>query len=128
MYLNDCLCGGLCAAHSALPRAVTVNGYIKLPKHLLLSRYLKEIYNRHPPWRKYEDIWDICKLLFSRYDYIVLQIWSKSWNYVYWLVLLFLIRIKFGHAQISVPKLGMLMLKIACINHCLSTDLKLWFI
>ena len=33
---------------TALPRAVTVNGYIKLPKHLLLSRYLKEIYNRHP--------------------------------------------------------------------------------
>ena len=31
-------------------------------------------------------------LLFSRcYVYIVLLIWSKSWNYVYWLVLLFLI-------------------------------------
>ena len=26
----------------------TVNGYIKLSEHPLLSRYLEQIYNRHP--------------------------------------------------------------------------------
>ena len=39
------------------------------------------------------------------------------WNYIYWL-LLFLIRIKFWYAQISVPKIGISMLKMACDNPC----------
>ena len=28
------------------------------------------------------------------------------------------LKIRFGHAEISVPKIGIPMLKIACINHC----------
>ena len=39
----------------------------------------------------------------------------KKLDYVYWL-LLFLIMIKFGHAKISVPKIGIPMSKTACIN------------
>ena len=45
----------------------------------------------------------------------MLLIWPKNWNYVYWL-LLFLIRIKFGHTQIGVPKICLAMLKTASIN------------
>ena len=32
-----------------------------------------------------------------------------------------LLKIEFGHTQISVPKICILMLKIACINHCTSS-------
>ena len=65
---------------------------------------------------KYKRAAHYIYFLFSRcYVYIMLPIWCKSWNRVYWL-LLFLIRIKFGHAQISVPKIGVPISKIACIN------------
>ena len=39
----------------------------------------------------------------------------KKLDYVYWL-LLFLVRIKFGHAQISVTKIGIPMSETVCIN------------
>ena len=60
---------------------------------------------------------NICFLL-SRYYDIMLLIWSKSWNYVYWL-LLFLKRIKFGQTQISVLKIDSQMSKTVCTNFCL---------
>ena len=70
---------------------------------------------------KYKRAAHYIYFLFSRcYVYIMLPIWCKSWNRVYWL-LLFLIRIKFGHAQISVPKIGVPISKIACINPWLVT-------
>ena len=39
----------------------------------------------------------------------------RKLDYVNWFIL-FLIRIKFGHTQISVPKIGIPMSKTACIN------------
>ena len=57
----------------------------------------------------------ICFLFSHCCVYMMLLIWSKSWNYVYWSLLL-LIRIKFGHAQNSVSKIIILMFKTTCIN------------
>ena len=45
----------------------------------------------------------ICFLFSCYYVYIMLLIWSKSWNYTYWL-LLFLISIKFGPPKFLCPK------------------------
>ena len=45
----------------------------------------------------------------------------KKLDYVNWFIL-FLIRIKFGHAQIRVPKIGIPMSKIACTNPCMKLD------
>ena len=60
--------------------------------------------------------------LFSgHYVDIMLLIWSKNWNYIYWL-LIFLIRIKFGLGQISMAKISKAMLAIDCINN----PCKLW--
>ena len=59
MYLNGCLYSGLCAVRSGLSSVVTIRGYLKLSEHPLVSRYLKCIYNRHPPLPKYVDIWEI---------------------------------------------------------------------
>ena len=42
---------------------VTIRGYLKLSEHPLVSRYMKGIYNRHPPLPKYVNIWDILLLL-----------------------------------------------------------------
>ena len=63
MYRNGDLCSGLCAARSALSGSITIKGYLKLPDHPLISRYLKGIYNGHPPLPKYVDIWDLTLLL-----------------------------------------------------------------
>ena len=41
----------------------------------------------------------------------------KTLDYVKWFIL-FLIKINFGQTQISVPKIGIPMSKIACINPC----------
>ena len=65
MYHNGCLYSGLCAARSALSSLITTKGYLKLSDHPLISRYLKGIYNRHPPLPKYVDIWDLT--LFLKY-------------------------------------------------------------
>ena len=56
---------GLFAARSALSSLITTKGYLKLSDHPLISRYLKGIYNRHPPLPKYVDIWDLT--LFLKY-------------------------------------------------------------
>ena len=64
---------------------------------------------------KYKQAIHYFRFLFSYYVYIMLLIWSRNWNYVYWL-LLFLIRSKYVHAQISVPKIGIPMSKRVCIN------------
>ena len=49
MYLNGSLYGGLCATRSELSNVVTIRGYLKLSEDPLVSRYLKDIYHRHPP-------------------------------------------------------------------------------
>ena len=41
MYLNECLYSGLCAARTPLSSIVTINGFIKLSDHSLISRCLK---------------------------------------------------------------------------------------
>ena len=63
MYRNDCLCSGLYAARSVWSSSITIKGYLKLSDHPLVSRYLKDIYNRHPPLPKYVDIWYLTLLL-----------------------------------------------------------------
>ena len=63
MYINGCLYSGLCAARSALSSILTIKGYTKLSEHPFISRYLKGIYNRHPPLPKYTSIWDISLVL-----------------------------------------------------------------
>ena len=63
MYRYGCLYSGLCAARSALSSSITAKGYLKLSDHPLISRYLKGLYNRHPPLPKYVDIWDLTLLL-----------------------------------------------------------------
>ena len=63
MYLNGCRYSGICAARSALASAVTIPGYEKLSSHPLISRYIKGIFNKHPPLPKYVKIWDINCLL-----------------------------------------------------------------
>ena len=62
-YLNRCLYSGLRAARSALCSVVTIKGFIKLSDHPLISRYLKDFYNRHPVWPKYGNTWDMSLLL-----------------------------------------------------------------
>ena len=69
MYLNGCLYSGLCAARRAFSSAVTINGLIKLSDHPLISRYLKDIYNRHPVLPKYSNTWEM-PLLLKYYDII----------------------------------------------------------
>ena len=34
-----------------------------MSNHPLISRYVKDIYNKHPPLPKYINIWDMSKLL-----------------------------------------------------------------
>ena len=63
MYINGCLCSGLCAARSALSSIVTIKGYIKLSHHPFISCHLKGIYNRHPPLLKYTSIGGISIVL-----------------------------------------------------------------
>ena len=65
IYLNGCFYSGLCAACSALSSVVTINGFIKLSDHPLISWYLKGIYNRHPVLPKYSNTWDMS--LLSKY-------------------------------------------------------------
>ena len=63
IYLNGCLYSGLCTARSAITSVVTIRGYLKLSRNPLVLRYLKRIYDRHPPLPKYVSIWDISILL-----------------------------------------------------------------
>ena len=59
MYINGCLCSGLCAAPNALSSTVTIKGCTRLSEHPFISCDLKIIYNRHQPLPKYTSIWDI---------------------------------------------------------------------
>ena len=63
MYINGCLYSDLCAGRSALSSIVTIKGYTKLSEHSFISRYLKGIYNIHPPLPKYTSIWNISLVL-----------------------------------------------------------------
>ena len=65
MHLNGRLCSGLSASRSALYSVIATNGYRKLLKHPLLSRYLRKIWNSHSSVSKYMDIWDVTNILLS---------------------------------------------------------------
>ena len=67
MYKRGCRLSGICAARSALSSAVTIPGYERMSNHPLISRYVKGIYNKHPPLPKYVNTWDMNKLL-TYYD------------------------------------------------------------
>ena len=63
MYTKGWLYSGLCGAKSALSSVVCIKGFSKLSNHPMISKYLKEIFNRHPPLLKYAQIWDINQVL-----------------------------------------------------------------
>ena len=63
MHNHGCLYSSLCAARSALASVVTIKGFAKLSDYPLLVRYLKGIFNRHPPLPRYMNIWDISLVL-----------------------------------------------------------------
>ena len=63
MYTKGCLYSGVCGARSALSSVVCIKGFSKLSDHPMISRYLKGIFNRHPPLPKYTQIWDIDQVL-----------------------------------------------------------------
>ena len=67
MYKRGCRYSGICAARSALSSAVTIPGYKRMSNHPLISRYVRGIYNKHPPLPKCVIIWDMNKLL-TYYD------------------------------------------------------------
>ena len=56
MYTKGCLYSGLCGARGALSSVVCIKGSSKLLDDPMISRYLKGIFNRHPPLRKYTQI------------------------------------------------------------------------
>ena len=49
----------ICAARSALATCITVENVANLAEHMLIKRFVKGIFNRHPPTPKYTSIWDI---------------------------------------------------------------------
>ena len=63
LYKEGCLYSGLCAASSALASAIAIPGYSSISEHPKIVRFLKGIYNRHPPLPKYVKIWDINDVL-----------------------------------------------------------------
>ena len=63
MYTKGCLYSGLYGAKSALSSVLCIKGFSKLSDHAMISRYLKGIFNRHPPLPKYKQIWDINQVL-----------------------------------------------------------------
>ena len=64
----------------------------------------------------------ICFLFSGYYVRIALLIWSKNRQELCLIALSVLLKIRFGHAQISVPKIGIAMWKTGGINplHLLS--------
>ena len=56
MYKQGCRYSCICAAKSAPSNAVTIPGYERMSNHLLTSRYIKGIYNKHLPLPKYVNI------------------------------------------------------------------------
>ena len=69
MYNDGCLYSGLCAARSALASVVTIKGFARFLDHPLLARYLRGVFNRHPPLPRYMHIWDI-NLVLTYYNRI----------------------------------------------------------
>ena len=63
MYTKGCLYSGLYGAKSALSSVLCIKRFSKLSDHAMISRYLKGIFNRHPPLPKYTQIWDIDQVL-----------------------------------------------------------------
>ena len=59
MYKGGSRYSGLCAARSALSSAITIPGYNCISEHPMISRFLRGIFNQHPPMPKYAEIWDI---------------------------------------------------------------------
>lgn len=58
---------GLAAARSALSSVVCLPGYKSIAEHPMISRFLKGVYNKHPPLPKYSRIWDI-NVVLKYYD------------------------------------------------------------
>ena len=67
MYKREFRYSGICTDRSAFSSAVTIPGYERVSNHLLISRQVKGIYNKHPPLPKYVSIWNMNKLL-TYYD------------------------------------------------------------
>ena len=48
LYKNGCYYSGLSSTRSALSTIVHIEGYSKLSDHLLISKFMKDVYNQHP--------------------------------------------------------------------------------
>jgi len=71
LYVNGCHYSGLCAARSALSSLIHIEDGPAISSHPLINRFLKGIFNMHPPAPRYVDIWDVDKVLsyFNGKDY-----------------------------------------------------------
>ena len=56
MNKNGCLYSGICVARSSLSSFVMIEDYDKLSSHPLITKFVKGIFNRHPPLPKYATI------------------------------------------------------------------------
>eukprot|EP00794_Sanderia_malayensis_P000777 gene777-68_t len=63
LYNGGCKYSGLAATRSALSSVVCLPGYKSIAEHPMISRFLKGVYNKHPPLPKYSRIWDISVVL-----------------------------------------------------------------
>ena len=63
LYNNGCHYSGLCNARSAFATSVQLTGGPNVSNHPLICRFIKCIYNRHPPMPRYVKVWDINKVL-----------------------------------------------------------------
>ena len=63
MYENGCYYSGLTSTSSALSTVVHIEGNSKLYDHLLISKFIKVIYNQHPTLPGYVSVWGINVLL-----------------------------------------------------------------
>ena len=69
VYKNGCLYSGICTARSALSSVIMIEVYDKLSSHLLVTKFVEGIFNKHPTHPKYDNVWDITILL-TDYDNI----------------------------------------------------------
>ena len=61
--VHNCKYSGICAARSALSSLVSLPDGFTVSSRPLIIRFVKGIYNRHPPTPKYSQIWDFNILL-----------------------------------------------------------------
>ena len=61
--VHDCKYSGICAARSALSSLVLLQDSYTISSNPLIVRFVKGIYNRHPPTPKYSKIWDVNSVL-----------------------------------------------------------------